>query len=428
MSDEDAAQPGLLPQFDHPESSVSVSSIIVNDSSDPFVATDELGNIIAWSDEAERTFGWKRSEIIGKPLTATIFKNTYGETEPESVDDFIDHVRPTRQGHMKLEAVNCDQTAAPVALSGMLFNMFGRSYFGAFIKTVSSRNLTDQMLRIRSKLLEYSSQGIMVTDEEGIIQEVNPFFTAVTGYSAKEVIGQNPRILQSGHHSTEFYAKLWAAVLKDGFWKGNLCNRRKSGEIFEEQVTILTVKNSEGEISNFIAIFDVVGEQDVGHLVHLANFDSLTGLPNRTLLSDRINQAILESERNKTNFALLFIDLNKFKPINDVFGHQAGDLVLQRVAERLSQTLRSEDTVARVGGDEFVVLLKKIDRPENAQSVIAKLVAAISAPVTVGEGQDVTVTPSVGYSLFPGDGRESEALIRSADQGMYRDKKRKAEC
>lgn len=285
------------------------------------------------------------------------------------------------------------------------------------------RQLGNQF-RLAAQMFDSSMEAMVITDRDNKIVSVNPAFTTLTGYGRDEAIGRNPSILQSGRHGASFYQAMWRSIIEDGFWRGDIWDRRKDGSLYPKFLAITAIRDESGEITNYSAIFYDVSErkQLEEKLENLAHYDPLTQLPNRMLLQDRLEQAILAAERHQQHFALLFIDLDGFKPVNDQFGHSLGDEVLREVASRLQASLRAIDTAARLGGDEFVVILNGIDSREQAMRVAEKLIAALSAPYDIN-GQQPTVTASIGVCLYPSDRCGPEQLLRQADEAMYAAKK-----
>lgn len=275
-------------------------------------------------------------------------------------------------------------------------------------------------LRLTAQMYENSREAMVITDAENRIVSVNPAFTRLTGYSSEEAIGQNPRILQSGKHDAEFYRLMWQSLLEEGHWRGDIWDRRKDGTYYPKFLAITAMREESGRISHFSAIFYDVSERKKleERLENLAHYDALTGLPNRMLLQDRMEQAIAIAERQRQHFALLFIDLDGFKPVNDTFGHAFGDEVLKMVAQRLNMTIRGMDTAARLGGDEFVVVLTDIGGNENAARVAEKLLTSISEPYEIA-GETVSLSASIGVSIYPNDEMVAQELLRTADEAMY---------
>lgn len=284
---------------------------------------------------------------------------------------------------------------------------------------VTERRKNEEQLRLAASVFERSSEANMVVGADGRIASVNAAFTRITGYSAEEAIGNNPSLLKSGRHAPEFYQAMWRTLADTGHWEGEVWNRRKAGQIYPEWLSIEAAFDGRGRISHYIAIFRDISErkESEDRIRNLAYFDPLTNLPNRSLLGDRIEQTLVAAQRAEETVAILFLDLDRFKYVNDSLGHHAGDQVLQLVAGVLRACLRDSDTVARHGGDEFVLILPNVDA-EGAARVAQKIIDALSAPLAV-QGREVSATPSIGISLFPGDGADAESLIKNADAAMY---------
>ncbi len=270
------------------------------------------------------------------------------------------------------------------------------------------------------QFIEHMHEGVIVTDAERHILLVNASFCRVTGYSREESLGQNPKMLQSGRHSQEFYALMWNQLQKLGSWEGEIWNRRKSGEVYPEWLSIAVVKNEKQEITHYLAIFADITNRKLAEqrLKDLAHFDPLTGLPNRVLYHDRLHQALALARRRQDKVALLFIDLDQFKSVNDTLGHSVGDALLLKTAEVLKTCVREVDTVARVGGDEFTVILSGIAREEDASHVAQKILQAFSHPLVVA-GISLRTTPSIGIALSTGEHEDIETLHSHADKAMY---------
>ena len=271
-----------------------------------------------------------------------------------------------------------------------------------------------------AEVIKNTEEAIIISDANNVIVSVNRAFVRITGYSEAEVIGKNPRILNSGRQGKEFYQAMWQSIKEIGYWQGEIWNRRKSGEIYPEWLSISTVKNSRNEIMRHVAIFmDITKRKEVEQRIHLlAYYDPLTSLPNRVLFGDRLGQALAASRRGGGKVALLFLDLDRFKGINDSLGHAAGDLLLQSVADRLKLCIREMDSICRQGGDEFMVLLPGIEKREDVAAIAQKILAAMSDPHYI-EGRNLVVSFSIGISIYPADADTPEALIQNADAAMY---------
>lgn len=282
-----------------------------------------------------------------------------------------------------------------------------------------------ERLELFGKMFNGSGEAMLITAADKSIVAVNPAFTAITGYTPEEVIGKNPSLLSSGKQTPDFYQTMWMSINEAGQWQGEIWNRRKSGEIYPEWLSIGAVKNTKGEVINYISLFSDITERKAAEqkIEFLAHYDSLTRLPNRALFADRLKLALVYAARNEKKVGLLFLDLDKFKTINDTQGHLAGDVLLQSVAERLKSCVRESDTVCRQGGDEFMILLPDADTIADVENVAQKIIAAMVAPHQI-EGQELVITFSVGIGIFPDHAGDSEALIKCADDAMYRAKER----
>ena len=309
------------------------------------------------------------------------------------------------------------------ARASPLFDEQGRlvRLFGVHIDITERRQAEDR-LRLAGVVFETSAEGIVVTDARGQILAVNRAFTEITGYSAGEVLGKNPRILSSGRHDADFYQAMWRTLTTQGRWKGEIWNRRKNGEIYPEWLTVSRVSDNKGAL-NYVALFaDITAiKQSEQQMEYLAHHDLLTGLPNRLLLNARLGHALERAQRDDTHIAVMVVDLDRFKQINDTLGHPVGDLVLQQAAARMAGLLRKPDTVARLGGDEFVIVQEPVEGPREAETLAQRIIKAVKAPFETA-GHTLYVTSSVGISLYPGNGNDMATLLRHADAAMYKAK------
>ena len=274
------------------------------------------------------------------------------------------------------------------------------------------------------KAFEATSYAVLITDAQATILAANRAFTEITGYGAEDVIGQTPRILQSGRQDADFYETMWHALLTNGQWQGEIWNRRKDGEIYPEHLTINAVRSDEGEIVNFIAIFSDTADrkEQEERLTYLAYHDELTGLANRTQFFDRLKRAISLMRRQGGLLAVLVLDLDGFKAANDTFGHNAGDLLLKAVSKRLLDALRESDTVARMGGDEFGAILPIVDSIKGARSAAKRVLEELCRPFYLA-GDQITIGASIGIAVFPQDARTAVDLVKHADEAMSSVKK-----
>lgn len=270
---------------------------------------------------------------------------------------------------------------------------------------------------------EAASMGMMLTNGKGTIIAVNDAFSRTTGYSKEEALGKTPKILHSGVHDELFYKNMWNCIRSTGFWQGEIWNRRKSGELFPEWLSISAVRDGSQSVTNYFGIFTDITQRKAieDRLASLAYYDALTGLPNRTYFEERLASAVSEAKALRAGLAVLYMDLDLFKPINDSFGHSVGDRLLEEVAERLNRAVRENGFISRRGGDEFTVLLERLTDGRQAEEAAKRIAAEIEKPIVV-EGREVRITCSIGISLFPEDGRHAEDLIEKADRAMYRAK------
>lgn len=301
----------------------------------------------------------------------------------------------------------------------------GQTLWHGHLLDISERKAAETKLRQAAQVFESAAEGVTITDTEGRILAVNASFTEITGYSREEVVGQNPRILKSGRHDETYYRNMWDSLRDAGHWRGEIWNRRKNGEIYPEWLTISAIRDELGHTTGYTALFTDITplKRTQDALEYLAHHDPLTELPNRTLLHDRMEHALQRARRDGTQLAVLFLDLDRFKNVNDSLGHLVGDELLRAAAQRLAGQIRGADTLARVGGDEFIVLLEEETSAHSARTVAYKLLNQFETPMQVN-GHQLTLTASIGISLFPQDGQNAETLLRHADVAMYKAKER----
>ena len=308
----------------------------------------------------------------------------------------------------------------------------GESFFNDAGKPIRSIGTVQDITKQHEEemqLLQYATvfknlgEGIMITDDKSNITAVNPAFTKITGYSQEEVLEKNPKILSSGQHNKEFFAQMWMDLNEAGHWQGEIWNRRKNGEVYPEWLSISTIKDNEGKLNNYIAVFSDISmiKKTEEELRFLAHHDPLSKLPNRLMFEERLNHALEQCHRHKERVALFSIDLDRFKQINDTFGHPHGDLLLQKVAKRLKNLLREEDMVARISGDEFVVILENIKSDYDTAQIAQKILDDISSPMILYP-YEISITASIGIAISPEDGDNSMALFKNVDAALYKAK------
>jgi len=362
--------------------------------------------------------GWERSKLLNKSLRTVVVEADQGRW----VRQFMALKNQTEKNSIELSLQRGDGTVFQAQLDCVSNAAMAR----ITLSDITERKLMEKELRIAA--VAFSSQsGMIITDPQGLIQRVNPAFVRLTGYSAEEAIGKTPAMLQSGRQGPLFYAQMWATLKEQGYWQGEIWNRRKNGQIYAEMLTISAIKSDDHSVTHFVGSFsDITENKEAEAEIHrLAYYDSLTKLPNRRLLQDRLGQAIAATVRSELFGALFFIDLDHFKALNDTRGHDVGDLLLVDVAQRLRETVREKDTVARQGGDEFVVLMEELGGTANEAAVLAaqlgdKLRAALAAPFNL-KGYEYHCKSSIGVGLFHGQD-SVEDLFKHADLALYQAK------
>jgi diguanylate cyclase (GGDEF)-like protein/PAS domain S-box-containing protein len=294
------------------------------------------------------------------------------------------------------------------------------TYVVMMFDDITQRKRDESRLRLAARVFENAAEGIMVTDAQGRILDVNESFTRLTEYPREEVIGKNPSMLQSGRQDSEFYQGMWEQISESGRWAGEIWNRRRSGEVYPEKLSINAVVDDSGKVLNYVGVFsDISGfKESEERLKYLAYHDPLTGLANRVLFRDRVKHAVDSADRNGNKIALLYIDLDHFKTINDTMGHDVGDALLEYVAYRLKGCVRESDTVARMGGDEFTVLLEQLHDREDVMRVAECILKKMTETFSI-HNNSIRIGASIGISCYPHDSVNMESLIRLADSAMY---------
>ncbi|MGR8932869.1 MAG: putative bifunctional diguanylate cyclase/phosphodiesterase [Gammaproteobacteria bacterium] len=342
-------------------------------------------------------------------------------------ESFQKHAQETATGKVsgpfEHTVLRADGTEIPVEIMAQMVVVNDRPCLQGVFRDISERKQAEEKLRLTRRIYESTLEGIVVTDAACNIVDVNEAFTRITGYSREEVIGKNPRLLNSGRQDNAFYAALWQAIDTCGHWSGEMWNRRKDGGIYPEWITISAITNPQNQVTHYVGISSDITllKQHEKQLEHIAHYDALTGIPNRVLLVDRMKQALAQTRREQKLLAVCYLDLDSFKPINDSYGHETGDQILITIAERIKRNLRGGDTVARLGGDEFVILLLGIENTDDCYLSFERLLHAIGQPISIKD-MAYQVTASIGVTLYPTDDEDPDTLLRHADQAMYQAK------
>ena len=375
------------------------------------------GAIIDANAAAAEMLGYRLDDLLGQPLNAIGLEGC-GALLASLNSDATATAPPLRHCETLLHRQGGD--TLPIDLTHRVAVVEG-THFGVLLgRDASARIAAESKLRLAARVISRSGEGIIISDAKGLIVEVNKAFETITGYSRADALGRNPNFLSSGRQDKEFYRRMWQTLHAEGFWQGEIWNRRKNNEIFPEWLSLSAIRDDGGEITHYVATFSDVTEAKANEarIQHMAHHDFLTGLPNRFLLTDRFKQVAAAAERNDTRYALLFIDLDRFKNVNDTLGHSIGDQLLRDVASRLGSIVRGTDTLSRQGGDEFLVLLGEVETPEAAAIVARKLMQVLGEPFLL-DGHPITVTPSIGIAVSPEDGTDLDSLLKHADLAMY---------
>lgn len=285
------------------------------------------------------------------------------------------------------------------------------------------RKRTLDRLSLFASVFSDTHEGIIITDAVGAIVDVNPAFCNTTGYRVEEVLGKNPSMLNSGKQDKSFYSEMWQKIIKEGYWKGEVWNRKKNGEFYAELLTISSLKDDDGKVIHYVGLFsDITKNKEQQKTLELiAHYDVLTQLPNRSLFVDRFTRAIARSKRSKHKLAICFLDLDEFKPVNDQYGHEVGDQLLIEVAERIKDNIREEDTVSRQGGDEFALLLGEVESFTHCEQMLVRILNSLAKSFSIN-GHDINISASIGVTLYPDDNADLDTLLRHADHAMYQAK------
>jgi len=371
---------------------------------------------------AELIFGFSKEELLGQHITKKILPEEIRETTDKISQQLIENTGGRRQRYKHItkdgRSIICEW------YNSSLVNDEGDVVaFSSLVMDVTDSQIAEDKLRLSARVFTDTQEGIMITNAQATIINVNPAFCDITGYSYSEVVGQNCNILSSGKQAPEFYAQMWQILRKYGHWQGEVWNRTKQGEVYAELLSISSILDEDNNVLQYVGIFTDITEskKQQEKLQQMAHYDVLTQLPNRVLLTDRFIQALAHSKRKDCLLAVCFLDLDNFKPINDTYGHEAGDQLLVDVSVRIKKSIRDEDTVSRQGGDEFVLLLGGIESFYQCELMLKRVLDSLAQPYFIN-GQAQRITASIGVSLYPTDNANLDTLMRHADQAMYQAK------
>jgi diguanylate cyclase (GGDEF)-like protein/PAS domain S-box-containing protein len=398
------------------------------------ISTDAQGLIQSFSAGSERMLGYRAQDLVGiatpvlihDPVEvaerAAVLSRELGRDITPGFEVFVAKARLGAADENEWTYIRRDGSRLTVALSvTALLDEHGEiSGFLGVARDISEEKSVVQRLRLAERVFESAGEAILVTDADTCIVDVNPAYLEVTGYSREEIIGATPRLAKSGRHDREFYAGMWDAIRRTGCWSGELWDRRKNGVVFPQWLTINAIKDDQGQVTHYVGIFKDVTQQKAVEekLERMAYYDPLTGLPNRTLFRDRLEHELSVAQRNQTQVALLFIDLDRFKYVNDSLGHDAGDQLLVEAARRIKHAVRDSDTLARLGGDEFTLVLAGVEDAARVGTVADKVIQALQQPFQLGSSE-AFIGASIGIALYPQDGADFVTLNKNADTAMY---------
>jgi diguanylate cyclase (GGDEF)-like protein/PAS domain S-box-containing protein len=387
--------------------------------------TDMNGRYIEFNEAFRNICGYTIDELS----VLDYWELTPKKYEVDEVRQLESLAKTGRYGPYEKEYIRKDGSFIPLRLNGVLMpRSDGQKYIWSIVEDISEHKRAEAEVQIAATAFE-SQEGVIVTDDKCNILKVNRAFTDITGYIPNEVIGKNPSLLSAGRHDRAFYAEMWETINTSGSWKGEIWNRRKDGEVYPEHITITAVKDKEDRLTNYVGTLTDITQSKAAaeRIERLAFYDSLTQLPNRRLLVDRLKQALASSTRSGRQGAILFLDLDHFKTLNDSLGHEMGDRLLQQVSQRLVSSVRDDDTVARLGGDEFVVMLEDLNElsmesASQAEAVAEKILANLNQPYDLNN-HTYRSTSSIGITLFNNHDADTEEILKQADIAMYQAKR-----
>jgi diguanylate cyclase (GGDEF)-like protein/PAS domain S-box-containing protein len=405
---------------------------IVESSDDAIIGKNIEGRIISWNVGAERIYGYTAQEMVGQSMLILVPTD-----RPDEVPQILAKIKKgERVAHFETKRVRKDGIIIDISKSISPIKNKNGKIIGAstiarditeskriqseIISKTEELEKTVQKLRLAERIFIAANDGILVTDIQGVIQMANPSFLVASGYKLEELLSFTPRILRSGRHDDVFYQEMWKTLIKNGQWSGEIWNKRKDGKLYPEWLSISAIYGDDGVITMYSAIYRDLSErlEYEEKIRHQASHDALTGLPNRLYFQDYLDKGLSLAKRNHKSLATFFLDIDGFKKINDTLGHDVGDLLLQAVAQRLLSVVRVSDSVTRMGGDEFTIILSEVNHKEDASVVADKVLEVIRRPFFINE-HTITITTSIGISLYPNNGQDIQTLMKQADIAMY---------
>lgn len=391
---------------------------MIDSVSDAVCIRSEDGIFLDVNQASAEMYGYEREEMIGQKIEAFL---SPAENDWGAISCALQSAVSGISNRIECVALRKSGETFPIEVSISRGQYFGKPAIIAVSHEITERRAAEEHLREAAAVMQNTHEGVMITDASANLIAVNKAFTTITGYTVEEVIGKNPRLLSSGRQNKTFYETMWAELKKNGYWQGEMWNRRKSGDIYPQLLTISTIYNEQRQPTRHIGLFVDITQlrQDQAQLEFMAHHDPLTKLPNRALAESRLEQEIEQAHRHHQQLSVLFIDLDRFKQVNDSFGHLVGDELLVSVAQRLNERLREGDTLGRLGGDEFILIASPLQDKQDAAIIARDLIHALSEPFILSNGVEVFIGGSIGISLFPDNGSNVADLTKNADAAMY---------
>lgn len=393
---------------------------IIQTTFDGVISIDEKGNIQLFSQSAESMFGYSVQEAIRNNFFNLLDESSLRKIKLKNLKNQTKLLKKFSGKRFDFTGKRKDGTTFPIKISLRDNTVFGRKSYTVLVQDWTKEKEKIQKLNLASKVFESTNEAIIVMDTNSIIVDVNSTFEQITGYTKNEVLGKNSNLMKSGVHDEDFYKQMWKELKTNGKWQGEVWDKRKNGFLYPKLLSLSSIQDEKGNVTHYVGIFSDISniKQNEQRLEKLALYDNLTQLPNRTLFSERLRQAIVQSKQDSTYFALFFLDLDRFKYVNDTFGHKAGDILLQEFAERLKKCLRESDTISRLGGDEFTIIIHNMKTTKVLPKIAQKIINTFKQPFIL-EGKETYLSTSIGITVYPIDSEDMEELLKNADTAMY---------